>query len=149
MRAPLATALFCLIAATNGAQAPELPRVLLIDKATAPARLGEKATLTVSPLKRRGDRFVGSYTVAVSPVSIGSEAGSFEVVLPPDALHNLIEGLPITFTGNATNDAGKARRIKGTATPSDARQGAIELDIVSERGPLHYTTTYHLPASRT
>ncbi len=140
-------ALLCLIAFTARAQTAELPRVLLIDKAAAPARLGQKATLTVAPLKRRDDRFVGTYTVTVSPLPVANEAGSFEVILSSDALRNLTERRPVSFTGSAKNDAGKPRTIKGTATPNDARQGAIQLDIVSERGPLHYITTYRLPAT--
>lgn len=128
-------------------QTAELPRLLLIDRATAPARLGERATLTVSPLKRRDDRFVGSYTVTVAPLPIANEAGSFEVALPPDSLRNLVDKRPIAFKGNATNDAGKPRTITGTATPKDARGGAIQIDVISERGTLRYNTTYRLPAA--
>lgn len=141
----LFAAIWLLAGSLARGQTAELPRVLLIERATAPARLGEKATLTVSPLKRREDRFVGSYTVTVAPLPVANEAGSFEVVLPPDSLRNLVEKRPIAFKGSATNDAGKPRTITGTATPKDTREGAIQIDVVSERGKLRYNTTYRLP----
>lgn len=142
---PSAVALLLVLAAAAPGQAAELPRTLLIERSTAPARLGQKATLTVSPLQRRDDRFTGTYAVAVSPLPVANEAGSFEVVIPPEALQHLTERRPIAFEGRATNGAGKSRTVKGTATPADGRRGEIQLEIVSERGTLHYRTTYRLP----
>lgn len=144
MKPPAVAFLLWFVAVAPG-RASELPRTLLIERSAAPARLGQKATLTVSPLKRRDDRFTGSYTVVVSPLPVANEAGSFEVVIPPEALQNLTGRRPIVFAGSATNDAGKSRTVKGTATPKDGRSGEIQLEIVSERGKLHYKTTYRLP----
>lgn len=143
MRLALAVALGW--AAGAHAQAPELPRELLIERSTAPASLGLKATLTVGPLKRQGNQFAGTYQLTTSPLPVANEKGSLQVTLPADALPKLNHRKPIEFTGTATNDAGDPRAIKGVALPARADGGAIEMEIKSARFKLRFATTYRAP----
>lgn len=141
----LALALALAWAAGVHAQAPELPRELRIERSTAPASLGLKATLTLGPLKRQGSQYAGNYQLTTSPLPLANEKGSLQVTLAPDALHRLNTRRPIEFTGKATSDGGDPRTIKGVATPTRANGGAIQMDIKSDRLKLRFATTYRLP----
>lgn len=145
MRRALALALALGWAVDLPAQAPELPRVLLIERSTAPASLGLKATLTVGPLKRRGNQFAGSYQLTTSPLPLANEKGLLQVTLPPDALSRLNARRPLEFTGRATSESGNPRTIQGVATPARADGGTIQMDVKSDRLKLRFATTYRLP----
>lgn len=143
MRLALALALGW--AAGLHAQALELPRELRIERSTAPASLGLKATLTLGPLERQGSHYAGNYQLTTSPLPVANEKGTLQVTLPADALHRLNARQPIEFTGKATSDGGDPRTIKGLATPARAEGGAIQMDIKSERFKLRFATTYRVP----
>ena len=128
-------------ASAAAAQTPALPQTLSIERSTAPAKLGQRATLTVGLLKRKGDQFVGSYTITVAPLPLANESGSLAVRIPHEALARQD---PLAFSGSATNDSGKARTINGLATPAGTDRGAVRLEIHSEHGILKYDTAYRL-----
>ncbi len=132
-----------------------IAQVLPSDKRSAPTRRelflepsstavpGGSASLTIGVLTRRAETYVGDYQFKVSPYFFKNEKGKLSIDVPDETLKKLDSGMVVDFTGVATTSgSGKTRRINGKATPSDQKQGQVNLRFVAGTREMLFNTSY-------
>ena len=129
---------------STGAISDPVTRKLFIDPSSTPVHLG-KATLIVSPLKRRDGNYVGDYQLKVRPYFFKSETGSLVLSASEDSVRRLQSGRAIDFTGKAvTREDGTTHVVLGKATPLSGDQGTVIFSIVTEKNAkIIFKTSYH------
>ena len=129
---------------STGAISDPVTRKLFIDPSSTPVHLG-KATLIVSPLKRRGGNYVGNYQLKVWPYFFKSETGTLVLGASEDFVRRLQSGEAIDFTGKAvTREDGTTHVVLGRATPSSGDRGTVIFSIVTEKNAkIIFKTSYH------
>ena len=127
-----------------GAISDPVTRKLFIDPSSTPVHLG-KATLIVSPLKRRDGNYVGDYQLKVRPYFFKSETGSLVLSASEDSVRRLQSGRAIDFTGKAvTREDGTTHVVLGRATPLSGDRGTVTFSIVTEKNAkIIFKTLYH------
>ena len=122
----------------------QVTRKLFIDPSSTPVHLG-KATLIVSPLKRRGGNYVGNYQLKVWPYFFKSETGTLVLGASEDFVRRLQSGEAIDFTGKAvTREDGTTHVVLGRATPLSGDRGTVIFSIVTEKNAkIIFKTSYH------
>ena len=124
----------------NAAQAS---RIMFVDPSSTKVSLG-KVNLIVNPLTRKGNLYVGEYEIKVTPYYFKNERGTLELVAPDDSVQKLLGGIPIKFTGKATdNKNSKPKVIIGNVTPSANDRGNVTFTIVTDNGLMVFNTSYH------
>jgi hypothetical protein len=118
-------------------------RKLFIDPSSASVASG-KASLKVSPLKRRGGNYVGEYQLKVRPYFFKSEKGSLLLVASDASVRKLQAGTAMNFTGKAvTRKDGRTHIVLGKATPSSGDRGSVMFSIITDNGTMVFNTSYH------
>lgn len=103
---------------------------------------GGKATLSIGPLKRTADIYVGDYQMKVSPYFFKGEKGKLAIVVSDAALARAAKGIAGEITGTATSDDGETRRIDAIATPSDNNCGTLKLWFIAGDRKMVFNTPY-------
>ena len=118
-------------------------RRLLVDPSSVSVSLG-KARLIVSPLILKGKFCVGDYRLKVVPYFYKNEKGTLKLNAPADTVNNLLKGIPVKFTGTATNNKDqKINNIVGKAFPITKERGSVSFSIATENGLMVFNTSYH------
>lgn len=100
-------------------------------------------SMTMPTFVRHGSAYAAAYSAKVFPYFFYNERGTLTVDITDAQLAALAAGQPIDFAGHAVNDRGAERRVTGSATPWDARTGALKVRVyVSKRISLTFHTTY-------
>lgn len=100
-------------------------------------------TLTTTPLRAEGDRYVGDYRAKVFPYFFSNEHGHLWIAFNEEDFARLARGERVNFTGRAENTDKEERRIEGFATPVDAKHGKIKVRVyVSKKIELIFNSTY-------
>ena len=118
-------------------------RRIFVDPASTRVSLG-KAKLIVMPLCYEKGIFVGNYELEVIPYFFKSEKGSLVVLAPDELVRKLSQGLPVKFTGKATNSRGVTKVLKGKAIPSTGERGFLTFSITTAHGEMVFNTSYYL-----
>ena len=119
--------------------------VLIISRCTTAVAGGAKATLTVSPLRPRGEIYSADYHVKVSPYFFKSEKGKLAVVISSEALEKARKGMPIEITGTATTHGeSSGRPINATVTPKSKDEGALKVSFMAGGKKTVFDTSYRL-----
>ncbi len=125
-------------------QAEAAGRRMIVEPSSTTVAKG-KVSLTVQPLTRKGDFFVGSYQIKVVPYFFKSEKGGLKLKATDETVAKLKGGQPVEFTGTATNAKnGKVKVVTGHATPSDNDEGDVTVSVQTENGQMEFETTYQL-----
>ena len=120
---------------------------MLIDPSATTVSLG-KATLSVDPLTRKGELYVGSYQLKVMPYFFMSETGALELEVSEVTMQKILNGEPAAFTGKASNNKhGKPKVIAGEIRPSTKTQGNVTFSVETDNGLMTFDTTYHIGGS--
>ncbi len=129
---------------STGETSDPVTRKLFIDPSSTSVRLG-KATLIVSPLKRRDGNYVGDYQLKVRPYFFKSETGSLVLSASDDLVRRLQAGRAIDFTGKAvTREDGTTHVVLGRATPLSSDRGTVTFSIVTQKdATITFKTSYH------
>ena len=122
-----------------------VPSKLFIDPSSTSTSMA-RINLKVGTLTRQGSAYRGGYQIKVVPFAFKNEGGKLAANVSDEAVRQLREGTPVTFTGSATSDDGQSRPIEGRATPSSNEAGRIEIRFTSKDTKLVFATTYHLAA---
>lgn len=123
--------------------AQSIPK-LFVDPSSSRVSLG-KATLTVNPLNHKGALYVGDYQLNVVPYFFMGETGVLQLDAPDDVMHKLLGGMPVAFTGIASNNKhGKPKIITGKITPAANDHGDVTFSVQTDNGPMIFNTSYHL-----
>jgi len=102
-----------------------------------------KVSLTVNPLTRQGESYVGNYRIRVVPYFLKNEEGTLEMEASDATVRKLSAGIGTTFTGKATNTKnGTVQTIVATATPSTNVRGNVTISIITENGLMVFNTSY-------
>ena len=117
-------------------------RRMIVDPSSSSVALG-KANLIVSPLNRAGAAYHGGYQLKVTPYFFKSEKGKLQLGAPDEVVRKLAEGVPVEFTGKATNSGdGKVKVVTGKATPASKDHGKVTFSVDTENGKMVFNTTY-------
>ncbi|MDP9292326.1 MAG: hypothetical protein M3O82_08185 [Verrucomicrobiota bacterium] len=118
-------------------------RRMFVDPSSTSVSLG-KARLTVSPLSHKEGTYAGDYQLKVVPYFFKSQKGPLVLVTSDDLISKLSQGLPVEFTGKATNSTdGTFKVVKGKATPSSDDKGVVAFSIPTDNGEMVFNTNYH------
>jgi hypothetical protein len=118
-------------------------RRMLVDPSSSSVALG-KADLVVSPLTHGGAAYLGDYQLKVTPYFFKSEKGKLQLAAPDEVVQKLEEGVPVEFTGKATNVGdGKVKVVTGKATPANKDRGKVTFSVETENGKMVFNTSYH------
>lgn len=116
---------------------------MFVDPSATSVSLG-KAKLIVSPLTYKEGTYTGDYQIEVTPYFFKSQKGPLVLQAPEDTMRKLLKGIPIEFTGKATNGSdGSVKVVKGKATPSNSEGGTVKFSIVTDNGEMVFDTAYH------
>jgi hypothetical protein len=119
--------------------------VILCIEPSSTSLAGAKADLTVKPLTRQGDNFIGDYQLKVMPYFFKSETGKLSILLSEKLLRQIIGGKPVKFSGFAkTNGDTKTKPINGTVTPSANDCGCVTFSVKTKNGALVFTSPYRI-----
>ncbi len=128
--------------AAVGSQAEAAGRRMFVEPSSTTVAKG-KVSLTVQPLTRAGDFFVGGYEIKVVPYFFKNEKGGLKLKASDETVAKLKGGQPVKFTGTATNAKnGKVKVVTGRATPSDKDEGSVTFSVQTENGQMEFETTY-------
>ena len=129
-------------------QSTPAPRDLFLEPSST-AVPGGSARLTIGTLTRQAETYVGNYQFKVSPYFFKNEKGKLAIAASDEILKKLDSGMAVDFTGQATTTgSGKTRRIKGKATPTDHKQGAVNLRFIAGKREMIFNTSYSFEAPR-
>ena len=118
---------------------------LIISRCTAAVAGGGKATLTVSPLRPRGEIYSADYQVKVSPYFFKSEKGKLAVVISSETLEKARKGMPVEVTGTATtNGESRGRPINATVIPRSKDAGSLKVWFMAAGKKTVFDTSYRL-----
>ncbi|HEY3757698.1 MAG TPA: hypothetical protein VGL42_16210 [Opitutaceae bacterium] len=136
-------------AASPGSVDPALARFAEVDAVPVKTSI-YIGTVTLVPgpfLRSQNGQFSATYAAKVFPYFFANEAGRMYIDVPDDALRQIAAGQAIHFRGKAVRTDGTVRSIEGSATPTSASEGKLQVKIhVSRRITLSFGTTYRLPA---
>jgi hypothetical protein len=134
--------------ATGTEAAPATPAPLRVAASTTPVRGGGKANLTTSVFVPKGDTYVGTYGIKVTPYFFKNETGSLLIKLRPEALRQLRKGSAITFDGRAvTAGTGENHTVLLHAVALNEKEGKLTITINSVNGgKVVFDTTYRFEA---
>ena len=123
--------------------ADTVTRKLFIAPSSASVKLG-KASLIVSPLRRRDGNYVGDYQLKVRPYFFKSETGNLVLAVSDASVRKLQAGKAINFTGKAVTRAdGRTHVVLGKATPLSGDRGSVTFSIVTDDVKMVFNTSFH------
>ena len=117
---------------------------MFVTPSTTKVALG-KVALSVSPLGKQGEYYVGTYRLKVTPYFFKNEMGTLTLGNGDDLFGKLTAGTRVPFTGKAVSGKdGVVKTVNGSATPAGNGQGAVSFTVVTENGPMTFNTSYKL-----
>ncbi len=135
------------VRAEQTAGANSSPRNLLIASSSTPVT-GGKVTLNLSRLDFKEGSYVGEYHIKVAPYFFKNESGKLTIDAPEESLRKLTNGTAVAFTGKATSNSGKVKKINGKVTPTGQHEGSVSLWFMSGDTKLTFNTTYQSVENR-
>jgi len=99
-------------------------------------------TLTTGVFERQGSALTTTYDAKVFPWFFWGENGTITIALTDTGLAALARGETAEFTGDATNQKNKPRKVTGRAQPTDANSGKIKVRIMADGVELVFNSTY-------
>ncbi|MEI6032944.1 MAG: hypothetical protein WCS65_01530 [Verrucomicrobiae bacterium] len=119
-----------------------LSRKMIVQSSSAQVSLG-KVDLVVTPLTHKGNLYHGTYQIKVFLYDYKNEKGTLKMEAPKDSVFNLSKGIPMRFTGKATNiKTGEVKVVTGKATPSTIDRGTVMVSIATDNGLMVFNTSY-------
>jgi len=118
-------------------------RVLILENSTMPLPTAE-ATLSISPLTRTNDLYIGNFKVKVFPYFFKSDRGRLAINVPDKVLVAVNQGETVALTGTSTSTKnGVVRHVEIMATPKDREHGTVSLWFMAGDQKMTFTTAYH------
>lgn len=102
-----------------------------------------KVNLIVTPLTHKGGVYRGNYQIKVVPYFFKNENGTLILEASDIAVHKLLKGNAINFTGSATAIKHPPKPIVGKAVPSTDGRGSVRFSVATKHGPMVFDTFYH------
>ena len=101
-------------------------------------------TLTTEAFARQGSTLATTYVAKVFPWFFWGESGHISITLSDSDLARLARGETTEFTGEASNQKNKPRKVTGRAQPADAASGKIKVRVMADGVELIFNGSYQL-----
>ncbi len=98
--------------------------------------------LTTGVFERQGSNLATTYEASVVPWFFWGETGRISITFTDADLAKLAKGETAEFTGDATNQKNKPRKVTGRAQPTNGSSGKIKVRVMADGIELIFNGTY-------
>ena len=98
--------------------------------------------LTTGVFERQGSALTTTYEASVVPWFFWGETGRISITFTDADLAKLAKGETAEFTGDATNQKNKPRKVTGRAQPTNGSAGKIKVRVMADGIELIFNGTY-------